>query len=475
MKMNDRGWHNERSEKPRSPRILIVDDEEKIRLILCAILAGEGYDIESASDGIEALEKGEVFRPDILIVDLQMPRMDGIETLVRFKERFPRAVAIILTAHGSIQSAVQAIRQGAYDYLTKPFDNDQLLIVVRRAVDLVHLSGELERLREKLEPQTGLHAIVGEGGLMRETREQILKLAANDATVLIQGESGTGKELAARAIHSESKRNGKPLVIVDCAAIPDLLVESSFFGHEKGAFTDAHEQTAGAFEEADGGCVFLDEIGELPMGAQAKLLRVLQEKEFTRIGSPKPIRVDVRVIAATNKDLEARVREGKFREDLFYRLNVLRLRMPPLREHIDDLPLYAGHFIRKYREVFGTRVSGVSASALNMLSSRPWKGNIRELENSLQRAMLIASGDTLQEADFGFPADGAGRPGRWDPALGLESYIRTLSEQTEREIILETLNRNGWNRTEAAQQLKISRKTLFNKMLLFGLERERNK
>ncbi len=461
-------------ERPRGTKILIVDDEEKIRQILGAILSGEGYEVDAAADGIEALEKGETFRPDILIVDLQMPRMDGIETIVRFKERFPRSAAIILTAHGSIESAVQAIKRGAYDYLTKPFDNDQLLMVVRRAVELVRLSGELERLKEKLEPYRGLDAIMGGGGLMQETREQIRKLAGTDATVLIQGESGTGKELAARAIHAESRRSGKPLVIVDCAAIPDLLVESSFFGHEKGAFTDAHELRAGAFEEADGGSVFLDEIGELPTGAQAKLLRILQEREFTRVGSSKSIRVDVRVIAATNKDLDARVNEGTFREDLFYRLNVLKLRMPPLREHAGDIPLYARHFIRKYREVFGTRVADVSDGALRMLSSRTWKGNIRELENAVQRAMLGAPGDMLQPADFGFLADSAGRTGRWDPALGLEACIRKLSEQTEREIILETLNQKGWNRTEAAKDLKISRKTLFNKMQQFGLDREKN-
>jgi DNA-binding NtrC family response regulator len=452
-------------------RILVVDDEERIRTILAAILISEGYQVETAADGIEALERGTAFRPDVLIVDLQMPRMDGIETISRFKERIPHAAAIILTAHGSIQSAVQAIKTGAYDYLTKPFDNDQLLMVVRRASDLVRMSSELERLRAKLEPAEGLRALLGDGDLMRDTRAQIQKLAATDATVLICGESGTGKELAARAIHNESRRKGEPLVVVDCTAIPEQLMESSFFGHEKGAFTDAHEQKTGAFEEANGGTVFLDEIGELSTGAQAKLLRVLQEKEFSRVGSATPIRVDVRVIAATNRDLAMRVREGKFREDLYYRLDVLKLRMPSLREHVKDIPLYARHFIEKYGALFGKRVTGVSEGALRHLGSLPWNGNVRELENAVQRGLLNASGDTIQEADIKVHAEtGDWSPAQWDPAAGLEPFIKTVSEQAEKKIILESLGRTDWNRTETARQLKISRKTLFNKMQQYGIE-----
>jgi DNA-binding NtrC family response regulator len=452
-------------------KILVVDDEERIRTILAAILRGEGYQVETAADGIEALERGTAFRPDVLVVDLQMPRMDGIETISRFKERVPNAVAIILTAHGSIQSAVEAIKKGAYDYLTKPFDNDQLLMVVRRASDLVRISGELERLRARLEPQEGLRALLGESDLMRDLRARIQKIAEADATVLICGESGTGKELAARAIHMESRRKEEPLVVVDCAAIPEQLMESSFFGHEKGAFTDAHEQKTGAFEEADGGTVFLDEIGELPTGAQSKLLRVLQEKEFSRIGSSSPVRVDVRVIAATNKDLPVRVREGRFREDLFYRLDVLKLRMPSLREHTGDIPLYAAHFIDKYGSVFGKRVSGISPEALNVLTSLPLNGNVRELENVIQRGLLNASGETLDEADVRFAGETGGRGAApWDPSVGLESYIKSLSEEAEKRIILESLGRTGWNRTATAQNLGISRKTLFNKMQQYGLE-----
>ena len=450
-------------------RVLIVDDEEKIRSILAAILSAEGYATAVARDGIEALERVGQFTPDVLVVDLQMPRMDGIETIVRCKERCPHASAVILTAHGSIQSAVEAIRKGAYDYLTKPFDNEQLLMVVARAAELARLSGEVERLREQLEPRRGLAAILGDGSVMQGVRSQIRKLAATDATVLLLGESGTGKELAARAIHAESARRNAPMTVVDCTSLPEQLVESSFFGHEKGAFTDARERAIGAFEEADGGTVFLDEIGELPAGAQGKLLRVIQEKEFSRVGSARPIRVDVRVIAATNKELEARVRGGTFREDLFYRLNVLTLRMPPLREHPEDIPAYAGHFAGAFSGVFGRTIAGFSDEALRALQARPWKGNVRELANVIQRSLLNASNDRIEEVDLGFAPEG-GAPAARDLAAGLEAYVQSITEQTERKIILEMLDRTGWNRTLTAQNLKISRKTLFNKMHLYGLE-----
>jgi len=458
-----------------STKVLIADDEERIRSILAAVLGGEGYQVETACDGIEALERAMTFRPGILIVDLQMPRMDGIETIRHFKERFPQTVAIILTAHGSIQSAVQAIKEGAYDYLTKPFDNDQLLMVIRRAGELVSISSELERLRAKLEPREGLGAILGESDLMKDVRERIQKLAPTDATVLILGASGTGKELAARALHMESRRKGEPFVVLDCTTIPELLMESAFFGHEKGAFTDAHEQKIGAFEEADGGTVFLDEVGELPTGAQAKLLRVLQEKEFSRVGSSSAIRVDVRVVAATNKDLPSLVKEGQFREDLYYRLDVLTLRMPSLREHAADISLYARHFIEKYGSVFGKKIRTISPGALRLLEHHPWNGNVRELENAVQRSLLNVSGDVIEEADVKFLASSGDRPSAaWSPAIGLEPYIKTLAEQAEKRIILETLGRTGWNRTETAHQLRISRKTLFNKMQQYGLEEPRN-
>jgi DNA-binding NtrC family response regulator len=452
-------------------RILVVDDEEKIRAILAAVLTDEGYQVATAADGFEALEKSKSFDPHLVIADLQMPRLDGIETISRIKEQSPGIVSVILTAHGSIATAVQAIKHGVYDYLTKPYDNEQLLLVVRRAIELHQLSDEVSRLKVELRKRWGIENILGESPLLQNVRKQIQRMAEVDATALIEGASGTGKELAARAIHYESKRRGYPLVIVDCTAIPSSLLETEFFGHERGAFTDAKERRIGRFEEASGGSIFLDEIGELPPDAQTRLLRVLQEKEFTRVGGGVPVKVDVRVIAATNKDLEGQTREGKFREDLYYRLNVLKLRMPALREHKEDIPLYVQHFLRKHKDTFGRHVDTISSEALNFLQSYEWKGNIRELENAVQRSVMSANGNFLERKDFDFLAKkGTSKLFRYDEEKGLEPYIRSLGEEAERQIILETLNQVGWNRTEAADRLKISRKTLFNKMQQYGIQ-----
>jgi len=452
-------------------RILIADDEERIRNILAAILRDAGYTLETAKDGFEAAEKSAVFEPHLVIVDLQMPRLDGIETIAAIKDRVPKAVSIILTAHGTIQSAVQAIKHGIYDYITKPYDNDHLLLVVQRALAVYRLTEEVDNLREELQKKYSSENIIGESALMNDMKRQILQIAQTDATVLIEGESGTGKELAARAIHYESKRKNNPLIILDCTSIPANLIESDFFGHEKGAFTDARERKIGRFEEADTGTIFLDEIAELPLEAQTKLLRVLQEKEFSRIGSSGSISVNVRVIAATNKDLEHQIKEGKFRQDLYYRLNVLRLRMPALREHPDDIPLYAAHFVHKHRVTFGKNVENITSEALQLLMSYAWKGNIRELENAVQRALLNANGVSIGAADLDFLTfDEKTAIPRYNPAQGLEPYIKSLLERAERKIITSTLEETGWNRTEAAGRLKVSRKTLFNKMRDYGLE-----
>jgi DNA-binding NtrC family response regulator len=457
----------------RSGRILIVDDEEKIRNILAAILRDTGYTVETAKDGIEAVGKSSAFSPDLLIVDLQMPRMDGMETIATVRGRLPHVVSIILTAHGSIQSAVQAIKQGVYDYITKPFDNEQMLLIVKRALEVHRLAAEVDELKKQLQRTYGIQSFIGDSAVMQNVRQEILQVAPTDATVLIEGESGTGKELAARAIHFQSKRREMPLVVIDCAAIPPNLIESEFFGHEKGAFTGAVEQRGGKFEEADGGTIFLDEIGELPLEAQTRLLRVLQEKEFNRIGSTTAVTVDVRIIAATNKNLELRVKEGEFREDLFYRLNVLKITMPALRMHREDIHSYVDHFLRKHGAAFGKNVNAVSPEALQLLENREWKGNIRELENAIQRALLNARGPSMGVPEFEFMTMDAERAfPEFDPAQGLEPYIKSLSERSERALIMRTLKETGWNRTEAAEKLKISRKTLFNKMRQYGLDSE---
>jgi DNA-binding NtrC family response regulator len=454
-----------------SDRILVVDDEVRIRTILAAVLRDEGYHVETAAGGAEAVDMAAAFAPQLVIVDLRMPGMDGIEAIRRIKDRFPRTVGIILTAHGTIQSAVQAIREGVYDYLTKPFDNEQMMLVVRRALELHRLTEEVEQLRAALRPPAGLDRIIGASPRMQEVIRQIRQIAETDATVLIEGESGTGKELAASAIHHEGKRKGHPFMIIDCTAIPANLIESEFFGHEKGAFTDARARRVGKFEEANTGTDFIEEISELPLEAQSRLLRVLQEHTITRVGSNATIPIDIRVIAATNRSLGDLVREGRFREDLYYRLNVLKLTMPALREHLEDIPACVHHFLVKYRDTFGKTVTGVTDEALGMLKRHEWKGNIRELENVVQRAMLNAQGQEITGADLAFlqetRADG---PASYRPGESLEAYIAALTEATERRVIRETLDAVHWNRTEAAERLKISRKTLFNKMQQYGIQ-----
>ena len=445
--------------------VLIVDDEARIRSILQTILADEGYSVETAASGKEALQCITRFRPHICIVDLQMPHMDGMETIARIREIVPEVVPIILTAHGSIQSAVEAIKSGVYDYLTKPFDNVQLLLVVQRALALSKLHREVQELKSALSKTQGIAAILGASSVMERLRSTILRVAETDATVLIQGETGSGKELVARAIHYESPRSRSSFVVVDCTSIPASLIESEFFGHEKGAFTDAGEQRRGKFEEAHTGTVFLDEIGELPLGAQTRLLRVLQEKEFTRVGGTSLVKVDVRVLAATNRDLEALVAKGEFREDLFYRLNVLTVRVPSLREHRGDIQAYVHHFIEKYATAADRTPTGITPEALAGLLDRPWKGNIRELENVVRRAMVSAQGREICADDLQIPPLGLSPPAD----EGLEVAVRRLAEETERRLILTALEDTGWNRTAAATRLKISRKTLFNKMQLYGL------
>jgi DNA-binding NtrC family response regulator len=450
-------------------KIIVIDDEEKIRTILAMVLRDDGYDVATVKDGIEGIEHSKLFRPQVAIVDLQMPKMDGIETCAKLKEVLPEIVTIILTAHGSIPSAVQAIKQGVYDYITKPYDNDRMLTIVKNAMNVVRLREEIQGLRLRLGEQNGVDRILGESDVMRNIRAQILQFAQSETTVLIEGESGTGKELAARAIHYESSRRDRPLVIVDCTTIPATLVESEFFGYEKGAFTDARERRIGKFEEANTGTVFLDEIGELPLAAQSKLLRVLQEKEFTRIGDTSPVRIDVRVIAATNKHLEEQVREGKFREDLFYRLNVLRVQLPPLREHREDIPHYVRFFLAHYRERFGKYVEAFSDEALESMMNREWKGNIRELENVVQRAIVHTSSQRIEPPDLEASRPQATQP-VYDPDGGLEVYIHQLMEYAERQIINQILRDTNGNRTIAAEKLKISRKTLFNKMQQYGIQ-----
>jgi DNA-binding NtrC family response regulator len=455
-----------------SQTILVVDDEQKIRLILTRILKDEGFTVQEASSGEAAVENVDNFLPDLILMDQNMPGMNGIETMEEIKSRHPEITVIILTAFGSIPLAVEAIKKGAYDYLSKPFDNDELLILIHRALEHRRLTEEVSQLKKQLLEKYSFTNIIGVSPKMQQVFEQINRVCATDATVLIQGESGTGKELIMKAIHYHSHRKEKPLVTVNCGAIPFNLLESEFFGHEKGAFTDAKERKIGKFEQAQGGTIFLDEVGELPLDAQVKLLRVLDDRKLTRIGGNQIIPLEVRVIAATNKNLAEEVKKGTFRLDLFYRLNIVTINVPPLRERKEDIPLLVEHFIEKYNKRLEMDVKSVSKSAMNYLQDYPWHGNVRDLENAIQSAMILEQDDTIRVEDL--PLRIRGYPEISDEIdlseQGLEDQVKEFTEKIEKELIVRALEKCNQNRTNTAEILKISRKTLFNKMKQYELE-----
>ena len=454
-----------------APRILIVDDEKKIRNILSQILSEEGYSIQTCRSGEESLESVESFSPELILMDQNMTGMNGIEAMFKIKEKNPSITVIILTAYGSIPLAVEAMRKGAYDYLTKPFDNDELLIVVRRSLEHNRLTSEILQLKEELREKYRFENIIGVSTEMQRLFEQMRRVCDTNATVLVQGESGTGKELVAKAIHYHSKRKDKPLISVNCGAIPINLIESEFFGHEKGAFTDAKERKTGKFEQAHCGTLFLDEIGELPVDAQVKLLKVLEDKTITRIGGKETIPIDVRIIAASNKNLEEEVTGGNFRLDLFYRLNIFTITIPPLRERKKDIPLLVEHFIEKYNTHMGLSIKSLSLAAIGILESYDWPGNVRDIENAVQRAMILSEKDVISVEDLplrvrGFPEVVQEKD---IEEAGLEESIKGLSEKLEKGIIIKSLEKFSNNRTNTADALKISRKTLFNKMKHYGI------
>ena len=450
-------------------RILVVDDETSIRLLLTTLLEPQGLEVMGAGSGGEALEILESFRPHVAIVDLQMPGMDGIETIQRLKERLPGVICVILTAHGSIQSAVQAMKAGAYDYLTKPFDNEQLLLVVRRAVERALLSEEVQELKTRLNVGEGVERILGDSALMQDLRHQILRVADTNATVLIEGETGVGKELTARAIHFHSKRRGGPFVVVNCAAIPTHLAESEFFGHEKGAFTGATKTRAGKFEQAEGGTLFLDEVSELSPDVQGKLLRVLQEHTVDRVGSTRSFMADVRIVAASNRPLEQLTEEGKFRQDLYHRLNLIRISIPPLRMHSEDIATYATSVILRTSAGLGSKVRFISDEAVKLLRGYSWPGNIRELDHVIQRAMVFASDDTLEVKDIAETSPAWMSSEGALEGVGLEHQVRLSADETERRVITEALERTGWNKAAAARLLHISRRALYTKLEKYSI------
>jgi len=457
--------------------ILVVDDEANLRKVLGAMLRREGFEVLTAADGKEALALLERNPVEVVLTDLKMPELDGMALLERVHADYPGTPVVMLTAHGTVDTAVTAMKLGAFDYLTKPFDKEELEVVMKKAAASADLS-----MREPTESEGERFGIVGDSALLRDVFKTIEKVAPSPSTVLVTGESGTGKELIARALHEHSTRKDKPFIRINCAAIPRDLIEAELFGYEKGAFTGAVSSKPGRFELADEGTLFLDEIGEIPLEMQVKLLRALQESEFERVGGVTTTRVDVRLVAATNRDLAAEVRAGAFREDLYYRLNVVPLALPPLRERREDIPLLVEHFRGKYNARLSKAVERVDGEALRLLAQYAWPGNIRELENVMERAILFAEGDTitadelpdqLREADTEPTTPASTQDLLPTSALGpvgpLKEIVRQHTETVEKDLIRRALEETGGNVTKAARRLEISRKSLQNKMKELGL------
>jgi DNA-binding NtrC family response regulator len=455
-------------------RILIVDDEKQIRRILSVLLEEHGYEVAEADSGEAAVQVQAEFHAALVLLDLSMPGMDGLATLRALMQSANAPEVVMMTAFGSIQSAVEAMRLGAFDYLAKPFDNEALLLTVERALERRRLSREVEDLRTELESRYGFSEIIALCPRMQEVFRMMAKVARVDATVLVTGESGTGKELVARAIHRRSARSAGPFIPVNCSAIPETLVESEFFGTERGAFTDARESRPGKFELAHNGTLFLDEIGDLAPDAQAKLLRALQDRQFTRLGGTRPRVVDVRVIAATNRNLEQAVEQGQFREDLYWRVNVVNIQLPSLRERREDLPLLLDHFMDRFNRELKSEVTSIARDARALLVSYDWPGNVRELENTICQAMVLCEGGVLTVGDL--PSRIRGEvPAESDRGLSrlkLTEAVSQVTERLEKTMIVGRLAHCRGNRTLTAQSLGISRKTLFNKMRQYGLTHE---
>jgi two-component system, NtrC family, response regulator AtoC len=445
--------------------ILVVDDEQLIRWSLAERLRSEGYEVLEAENGAEALDHAQQ-GVDLVLLDYKLPDLDGVTILRKLKELDPDTLVILLTAYASVDTAVTAMKLGAYHFANKPFDLDAIAAMVEQALETTRLRREVRRLRDSQAQPYAFDRIVGDSPRMLEFKALLKKIAASPAsTVLLTGESGTGKDLTAKVLHYNSDRATKPFMNITCSALPETLLESELFGHERGAFTDARQQKRGLLESAHGGTVFLDEIGEMVPALQAKLLRFLEEKSFKRVGGSADIRVDVRVIAATNRNLEEEVKANRFREDLFYRLNVLPVKLPPLRAHIEDVPALVSFYIDVFNREFKKNVRGASAAAMRALNSYGWPGNIRELRNAVERAMLLAEGDYLEPVDFPI-ASAASADGRHTvelPATGLNL------EDVERSLVTQALERTGWNQSRAATLLGVNRDQIRYRIEKFGL------
>jgi DNA-binding NtrC family response regulator len=441
-------------------RVLAIDDEPAMNELLAMLLGQGGYDVQTSTAGGRGREVFASWRPDVVILDMMLPDADGLELLREFRLARPESEVIMLTGHATVPKAVEAMRAGAHSFLEKPVDPEALLAWVGRAIERLTLVGENEALRRQLEDRFNYGNIVGRSRKMHEVLDLVHSVAASDANVLIVGENGTGKELIANALHANSQRASRPFIKINCAAIPKDLIESELFGYRKGAFTGALSDREGLFEMAEGGSLLLDEIGEMPTYLQTKLLRVLQEREFRPIGSDRIVRVDFRLICATNADINAALRDGRFREDLYFRINTISLRVPPLRERTEDIPPLSEHFLAKYSRRYERPVRSIAGAAYNRLLSYPWPGNVRELENALERGVLVAKGGELTVGDL--PESIRGES--WVPHdRASAAPFRTLAE-IERATIEQTLERTGWNKQEAAHVLGLYRPTLYSKM-----------
>ena len=447
-----------------APSILVVDDEEPNLKVLERLLGREGYEVRTARTGPDALESARAVTPALLLTDLKMPGMDGLELLRAMRTISPTTEVILMTAYGTVEIAVEAMKVGAYDFITKPLKRHEILRSVGKALEKAQLLAENRRLREQIASKSDtsgpLGGLIGRSDSFRVVLENVAQVAPSEATILVTGDSGTGKELLAKAIHDLSDRSSGPLIRVNCAAIPETLFESELFGYEKGAFTGAAGRKPGRFELADGGTLFLDEIAELSPAMQVKLLRVLQEGEFERVGGTKTVKVDVRLVAATNRDLERLIAQRAFREDLYYRLNVIPIRLPPLREREDDIPILAAHFVRSYAEKNRKEIRGITDEALDALASYRWPGNIRELENTMERAVVLCRSETVGIADL--PAhmqpDGRGASRK------LVFDIGTPLREIEDTVIRRTLKHTGGDKKLAARLLGIAARTIYRRL-----------
>jgi two-component system nitrogen regulation response regulator NtrX len=450
-------------------RILVVDDEEGIRKILQQVLTYEGHDVSTAGGGGEALSVFNDSRPDLTLLDVKMARMDGLEVLDRIREIDPAAVVVMISGHGTIETAVEATRRGAFDFLEKPLDTDRLLVTIRNGLQHRGLEQENARLRGEVESH---YEIVGKSFAIRALVDRIEKVAPTDARVLVTGDNGTGKELVARAIHQLSARRESPFVEVNCAAIPSELIESELFGHMKGSFTGATSDRAGKFEQADTGTLFLDEIGDMSLAAQAKVLRALQEGIITRVGGEKPIRIDVRIIAATNKGLDKEIDEGRFREDLFFRLNVVPIQVPPLRERREDIAMLVRHFADKAIDEQRLPVRTFTPEAIERLSRMEWPGNVRELRNTVERLLILARGNDVGAADIDRLVGGGAVVTTVSGELFEAVTFAEFKERAERAYILAKLREHDWNVSETARAVDMPRSNLYKKIERYNLVRE---